>query len=295
MLFLAALFACAAGMLLVFGFSEMTRRDVRAHRFSAFKYRAEEDPELYQLGKKAFKSGQSSIFEGQSPLLVILSAVLFAGLAIAVTGSLVGGLIGAAIGLLMPKAWSDRKKKSQSKTLGAQVEQAAEAMSIILKSGGGIPEALEKVARDVRNPLRRELEQALSEIKLGVPDSDVFQRLAERLNVAEVDMLGIASTLRKEGMAVNMANVLRQIQVNIRARQAFQEEVMAITAENRLAVWVVACVPFFTIAVMQFFAPEFVAPLFTTSIGMFALAISFVFIIAGIIWSLRVASGGSYF
>lgn len=287
MLYVAGLLACIAGVMFIFGIKEIFKRDVHAHRFSAFRYVPEEDQDLRSLKKDTPKSKKK-----ENPLILILFLILSVSLFYMIAG-FTGIIVGVVVGFLAPKVLSRHKRKSGLKILSAQVEQAAETMSIVLRSGGGIPDALEKAVQNTKNPLKKEIDQALSEIKLGLPEADVFQRLSERLDVPEIDMLGIASSLQKEGMAVNMANVLRQIQINIRARQAFYEEVSAITAENKLAVWVISCVPFVTIIFMRLFAPDFMAPLFSTSLGTLILTICFCVVIVGIIWAMKIAEGGT--
>ena len=56
-------------------------------------------------------------------------------------------------------------------------------------------------------------------------------------------MMAMVMEIQQSGMAVNLASVFDQIQINIRNKQALQEEVRAITVENKMAGWIVAAVP----------------------------------------------------
>lgn len=290
MIFLAALLAGAMSILFVFGIKELVKRDIKASRFSAFKYDASEELNIPKIEKKK----KSSANVARDLLLILLGGGILAGVMMLVTGKVTIAFISAFGGIITPRLWNQQRSKKDEKVLAVQIEQAAEVMGMVISSGGGMPDALERAIVNAKQPLRAELEQASAELKLGVPEPEVFRRLADRVQIEEMEMLSVASSLQKEGMAVNMASVFKQIQANLRSRQAFQEEVKAITSANRLAVWVVSCVPVFTIAIMRLFAPDFVAPLFETFIGVTVLILCSIVIIIGIIWALKIANSDDF-
>ncbi len=287
MIYLAALFAGVSTMFFIFGISQILKREIKASRFSAFKYDADEE---LNRPENIIKDKLSHIKNARDILLVILGGVIFGGIIYITTGNVLFTILGSFGGLVAPKVQQDLSHRKYDRLLSAQLEQAVESMGIVIRSGGGMPDAVERAALNVRNPLKKELEQASAEIRLGVPEHEVFRRLADRVKIPEMEMLSIAADLQKEGMAVNMANVLSEIQDSIVTRQAFQEEVRALTSENRMAVWIVAAVPIGTISMMRLFAPDFMEPLFNTFIGNMALVACTIAVIVGVIWALKIAN-----
>lgn len=292
-LFIAFL-AGAGVVLFAIGTEQVLRREVNAKRFGAVRYRPSEDRELERISRELKKKYNRKMPMEKVVLFVLLGAVVCGGLMYIVTGKPIISLCAAFGGLGFPGLWRAFDERVQRRTLLDQIVQAIQAMNIVVKSGGGMPAALEKAIREVDNPLKHELERTLAEINLKVPEPEAFKQLAQRLAVPEMEMLSIAATLQQEGMAVNMANVFQQIELNIRSHVAFQEEVRAITSENRMAVWIVAAVPVFTLSIMRFFAPDFIAPLFNTFIGLTALAVASALVVIGIIWALGMANTESF-
>lgn len=268
----------------VFGIGELLKRTTGHNRFGAFRHDFQKEKV-----EKIKETKSVSIPPAMKILLILGGGFAFGCVVMIVTGKLSIAALSSLGGFIVPKLWLQHLERNQEKALASQLEQAVESMSMVIRSGGGISDALEKALDDAKEPLKKYLIQASSELKLGVPEMDVFQRLADRINVPEIDMLSVATALRKEGMAVNMANVLSQIQGNIRVRQAFEGEVKAITSENRMAVWIVAAVPFFTISLIRFFSPDFIAPLFNNIIGIVALLLTIILVVVGVIWALKIA------
>jgi tight adherence protein B len=289
---LASLVAFISAVALVIGTRMFLEREVNYSRFGVVRYKREKDR---QLAKMNLETKEKSPLT--APIFVILvvtgSALFFGGIYI-FTGTLKLALFASAGGLLAPKLWLDWYKKKQEKLVSVQTEQALETMATVIKSGGGMYEALDKAANNIGEPLKGKLEHTLSEMKIGVSEDEAFLRLADQLDIPEMSMLNVASLIRKEGITVNMATVFTSIQSNIRQRQAFIEEVKAITSENRVAVWIVAVIPFFTVAVIRFFGPDFIDPLFTTTVGLIMFTISTVMIIVGVIWALKIADSTSF-
>ena len=289
MVLISAFFSAVTIILFILGLRFMLERSP-IRRFGAFEYNYKEDEELKKLNKPARRT---QIPYMKAVTLIAIGALVAGGIMYIFSGRGWLTILAACLGFFAPKLWLDWFEKTQYKLLSSQVEQAVEAMATVIKSGGGLPAALEKAIQTSGYPLKKELEQTAGEIKLGLPEPEAFSRLAERVDLPEMDTLSIASALKKEGMTVNMANVFTQIQISLRQRQAFNEEVNAMVAENKIAVWIVSAVPIGSISMMRFVAPEMAAPLFDTFLGIVVLIICLMLIAVGIYWSLKIAEGSN--
>lgn len=270
----------------IIGLRVLTQRSP-VRKFEAFNYNYKEDYKLQEINIPA----RRKIPRARFVTLVLVGSLIAGGVMYIFSGRGWLTMLATPLGFLAPKIWLDWFTKTQYKLISHQLEQAIEAMAVVIRSGGGLPAALEKAIEISEQPLKAELERTANEIKLGLPEPEAFSRLSARVNLPEMDTLGVAFALRKDGMAVNMANVLTEIQTSLRQRQALNEEVNAVVAENKLAIWIVSAVPILTISIMRYVAPEMAAPLFDTLLGVFVLVFCLILIIIGILWSLKLADG----
>ena len=206
-------------------------------------------------------------------MLILVGVITIGTAAYAVIGIVWISFCASLLGFVVPYIWLKWHEASQEKIIASQLEQAVEIMSSVIRSGGGIVSALRRSAQVVGAPLNSELTKVASEIELGVSTANAFKNLAERVPMQETKMMAMVMEIQQSGMAVNLASVFDQIQINIRNKQALQEEVRAITVENKMAGWIVAAVPFVTISLIRWSSPDFIAPLFTTTAGLFVFII----------------------
>lgn len=278
-----ALFAGMAAVLLLYGLRSFLARNVALEQFIPGQGGIAEP-----LSRRSRE--KAAIPPVRAALLALTGGTAAGGVTLTVTGSMLLSLAVSLLGLAAPTLWLRWQSAGRRKQLTSQVEQAVEAMSAVLRSGGGVPAALEAAVKDAGEPLQPELAQVIAEIRLGYPTAAAFQRLAERIRLPEMDMVSMAIELQQSGLAVNLAAVLGQVQDNIREAQGFGEEVSAITAENRMAGWVVAVMPFVAIGLIRQVAPGFVAPLFSTTVGMAVLVAGTLAIIVGVGWIMRMVN-----
>lgn len=267
--------------------------------FYGFRMIAKKDIDLAQFapGYEGYKTVIRDKPKKETPCISISKSILLVlvgGITIGIAAYVVVGIIWVSfcvslLGLAVPFLWLKWHEASQEKVIASQLEQAVEIMGSVIRSGGGIVSALRRAAQTVGSPLSQDLIQVASEIELGVSTADAFKNLVDRVPMQETKMMAMVMEIQQAGMAVNLGSVFEQIQRNIRSKQALQEEVKAITVENKMAGWIIAAVPFATISLIRWSSPEFTAPLFTTPVGIFVFLISTCLIIWGVVWIMKMA------
>lgn len=225
----------------------------------------------------------------KSVILVLVGGIAIGIAVYAVVGITWVSLCSSCLGLIAPYIWLKWHEAGQERLVASQLEQSVEIMSSVVRSSGGIVSALRRAALTVGYPLRKDLIQVASEIELGISTADAFKNLAIRVPMQELKMIALVMEIQQTGMAVNLGSVFEQVQGNIRNRQALQEEIRAITVENKMAGWIVATVPFVTISLIRWYAPDFTAPLFMTPAGLFVFLLSTGLIIVGVFWIMKMA------
>lgn len=222
--------------------------------------------------------------------MIIISGLICGLIVYSISGKIIIALLSSLIGLVTPTIWYKWYIKNQKTLITSQMEQASETMAAVLKSNGSMITAIEKAAYEAKEPLKKELMSTAMELRLGIGSSEAFISLAKRVNLPEMLMLNIGIELQQKGMAINTANMLLQVQKNIRQRQLLQQDIRTITAENRIAGIIVGIIPFAVVAIMRQLSPEFMEPLLNTTAGLTVFTICTLVIIGGIFWVMSMAN-----
>lgn len=268
--------------LFVISLSYLFKKEKKINKFTPYWDEQEEEHIEYEKKKRKL-----------SPLLILL--VMFGGITgfgivFIVTGVFKIALIGFAVGFLIPSIWGKYHANKRMNLILLQLEQAAEVMASVLRSGSGIVEALDKASLSVSNPLRNELITTANEIKLGISSAVAIKNLYERINVDELGLFSMGMNLSEQGVAVNLSGLLEQIRDSIRYKLYSKRQMRVITASNRLACWIVSALPYATLFIIRLMMPDLIAPLFNTTIGIVIFTICSVLIVIGIIWLMKIAN-----
>jgi tight adherence protein B len=79
----------------------------------------------------------------------------------------------------------------------------------------------------------------------------------------------------------NLAETFTTIVVTIRERQKIERKIEAMTAQGIMQGFIVSCVPLGLIVMFYFVDPNYIMPMFNSTLGIILLMIMFVFIIIG--------------
>lgn len=285
LVFFVVVLVFSSVVLLSVSIPPLIRKEKNISKFSAEWDGYEDDK------KKEVKVKKTKIKGNKYTVLVftILGSITGFMVLYIVTGAITTSIFGLAVGFVVPRMLVKNYEKNQRRLMTLQLEQTAEIMSSVMRSGSGIVEALVRAAKEVGSPLRDELLATANEIRLGIPTASAFVNLSDRVGYDELNVLSMAINLQQEGMAVNLSHLLTQIQENIRYKISFQRDVNVITAENRMAGWIVAALPFAVLAIVRVMMPDMIAPLFNTKIGLTIFGVNVVIILIGVVWMLKVA------
>lgn len=271
-------FTAIAMVMLIKGIKQYFHKDIEINKF------------MSNYSKEPEKVIKDRTLSYSKTIVIITAGGLSIGvLAYAVIGSLYLAGFFSLLGFLFPKLWYKWHANNQDKLISKQMEKAAETMAAVLKTENNIVAALERAALDCEDPLKPKLIKAAQEIRLGIQMNIAFDTLAKSVNVPEMMIISIGIELQQQGMAINMASMLDQVQKNIRNREALKDELSVMTTENKMAGWIVAVIPLATLAMIRQADPEFVAPLFNTTVGLSVFTLCVSTIAAGLYWLLQIA------
>ena len=120
----------------------------------------------------------------------------------------------------------------------------------------------------------------ITDEQLGVPLEDALTLVALRMKSREVEQVALVSSLQRE-TGSNSAEVLDLVIENIRERQGLRRLVRTLTAQGRMARWVVSSLPVGLLLLISVINPTYMKPLFTHTSGRVLLAVGAIMIVIG--------------
>jgi tight adherence protein B len=254
--------------------------------------------QLVGLGERAMKGRKSTartmelINRADLPLRPgewwVLSVVaVIVGVAIGLLmlpqAHIVGAVIGAVPGLILPQMVLRFLAARRAKAFERILPDALTLVSTSLKSGFGLPQALDAVARDAAEPVAKEFSRALAETRIGTDIADALERVAERMGSEAMGMAVMAIRIQRE-VGGNLAETLGTTATTLREREALFRQVRALSAEGRLSAYILIALPIGLFLYMLKVNYDYVSLLWTTMPGIFMSIGAAVMLMLGIVW-----------
>jgi tight adherence protein B len=120
----------------------------------------------------------------------------------------------------------------------------------------------------------------LADEQLGVPLEQALGVTVKRMANRDLDQVAVVAVLQRDAGA-NSAEVLDQIVGNIRARQEIRRLVRVLTAQGRMARWIVSLLPLGLLLVISSMNPTYMHPMWHETVGHVFLGLATIMVIAG--------------
>ena len=179
-------------------------------------------------------------------------------------------------GILTVLGWSIPKYLVQSlweRRCAVFVNQMVDGMTILangVSAGRSVQQAMQRVVETMPNPMAQEFGEVLRKINLGSSMRDALNDLATRIPRPDVQMFVLSVNILDE-TGGNMAETFQTITTTVRERQKVEKKIEALTAQGLTQGIIITLVPFALLIVFSAVDPNYVKPLFTTTVGIVAL------------------------
>jgi tight adherence protein B len=198
-------------------------------------------------------------------------------------GLLIGGILGVAVPPLVLRFLAARRASRFERLL----PQSLMLVSTSLRSGFGLPQALDSIAKDSAEPIAKEFSRALAETRIGTDIADALERLAIRMDSKSMAMAVMAIRIQRD-VGGNLAETLETTAKTLRERESLYRQVRAFSAEGRLSAYILIALPIGLFLYMRAVNYEDISLLWTTGIGLAMLIAGIVLLIAGVFWMRKV-------
>lgn len=189
---------------------------------------------------------------------------------------------GAAFGLVLPHAVVSHLRKRRLNRFATDFPDVLDIMVRGVRAGRPLGDCLAIVATDSAEPIRGEFRKAVEDSAIGLPVDEVIQRLADRVPLQEVNFVAIVVTIQAR-TGGSLTEALANLSTVLRGRKQLRAKVKALSAEAKSSAAIIGSLPICVAGLMQFTTPDYIALLYTTTIGQIVLACSALWMGTGIL------------
>lgn len=212
-------------------------------------------------------------------LLTVVAGLVFGVVVAILIGSPVG-LLGALAAPLVTRSLITRRIARVRSTFASQLPDNLDLVSSGLRSGKSFTNALAVCVNDASEPSKAEFSRVISDEQLGVPVDEALHVIGRRMESRDVVQVALVAKLQRDA-GTNAADVLDQVSANIRSQLELRRLVAGLTAQGRMARWIVTLLPVALFIAIYIVNPGYLTPLWANPIGIFALICAGIMVVAG--------------
>lgn len=167
---------------------------------------------------------QLNDFLGLKGLAAVGFAVLAFLLMLAIGGTFlyiaVGPFIAAFLGFYVPNFWLKSMVGARQKAIQLALPDCLDLLTISVEAGLGFDAAMQKVANKWDNPLTREFERVIAEVRMGKQRREALRDMSNRCDVRDVTSF-IAAIIQADQLGVSISRILviQAEQMRVKRRQ----------------------------------------------------------------------------
>lgn len=213
----------------------------------------------------------------------VVAIALFGTFAITLLALMLSAPLLALFGLATPlvaRTVVRRKVNAVRAEFADQFPGSLQVLASALRAGYSFNGALGVVVDNAAEPARSELARVMQDDQLGVLPEDAIRRLARRMANRDIEQVALLAELQRTSGG-NSAEILDTVVGTIRERAEIRRLVRTLTAQGRMARWILTALPIFLTAFLWLVHPAVMARFFTSGGGQVALAAAAVMVAAG--------------
>jgi tight adherence protein B len=247
------------------------------------------------LGRGYLQRVEENLARADIPMRA--SEYILLRLVLAGTGLVVGlyglghtfsGLFLAIVGYLAPGVFV---KVHQNRRRAKFISQLADALMLLtnsLRSGYGFLKGLELIAKEMSDPISKELNRMLREVNLGATVDQALLNLGKRIDSQDLDIV-ISAYLIQKDVGGNLTEIMEKVAETIRERLRIQGDIRVLTAQGKLSGLVVGLLPVFLFLFFLLKSPDYFAPMIgppTFHFGGFDIPYGIIMLAGAFLWQL---------
>lgn len=209
--------------------------------------------------------------------IVLTFLAYFAGAPLLV---LPGALLAGALGL--PRWFVSFRRTRRVKAFLEEFPNALDIIVRAVKSGLPLNDAIRLIANESPEPVRSEFRRIVDSQQMGMSIPDATLRMSETMPCTEAGFFGIVIQIQSQAGG-NLSEALGNLSRVLRDRKKMKAKVQALSMEAKASAVIIGALPFVVAFLVYLTSPNYIMPLFTTSVGNLILGCSGVWMSIGIV------------
>jgi tight adherence protein B len=176
-------------------------------------------------------------------------------------GNLVLGVLSTFIGFFVPRIYVARQAATRLHKFEAQLPDTLGLWVNALRSGYGVLQAMDAIARDAPEPTATEFKRVVREVSLGIDVDDALEHMLERVDSEDLDLVITAVNIQRE-VGGNLAEILEVIAHTVRERIKLKGEIRVLTTQGRVTGYLISGLPIVLALFLNVVSSGFISPMF---------------------------------
>jgi len=159
-----------------------------------------------------------------------------------------------------------------------------EAIDLIVrtvKSGLPVTEGITVVGHEMNGPVSQEFRRISEGMRIGETLEQALWAASHRLDNAEFNFFVISLVVQSE-TGGNLAETLENLSDILRQRQQMKLKIKAMASEARASAYILGCLPFLMVGILEIMSPGYTAPLFNHDTGAMMTGMALISIAIGV-------------
>ncbi len=202
---------------------------------------------------------------------------------LALVGLMLGSPLFALFALTTPfiaRMVVRRKLKAVRDEFADQFPASLQVLASALRAGHSFNGALGVVVDNAHEPARSELARVVQDDRLGVLPEEAMRKLGRRMANRDIEQVALLAELQRTSGG-NSAEILDTVVATIRERAEIRRLVKTLTAQGRMARWILTGLPIFVVAFFWVVHPDVMKQFFTSGVGQVLLLLATSMLVAG--------------
>lgn len=169
---------------------------------------------------------------------------------------------------------------SRNKLASLQLIQALGIMANSLRAGYSFLQVIKLISEESPKPLGKEFGKVIQNVNLGLSLEESFAQLKSTFNNPDLEMV-LTSILIQRESGGDLSKLLESIQETMIGRLRVKDEVKTLTAQGRLSMYVIICIPAAIGVYLQLVNPDYFQMMFQHPLGWMMLSMAFIGVFLG--------------
>ncbi|MEO1493612.1 MAG: type II secretion system F family protein [Pseudomonadota bacterium] len=186
-----------------------------------------------------------------------------------------GGLIGT--NFLIRQKCNQRMRKF--------LEEFPNAIDVVtrgVKTGLPLGDCLRAIANEGQEPVRTEFQHIVEDLSVGLPMPQALLRFTHRVPIMEANFFAVVVAIQGQ-LGGNLSEALGNLSRVLRERKMMKEKIKAFSSEATASGAIIASMPVVVSGVLSITSPDYIALMFSETLGNFVLVFCVFWMITGVI------------